>query len=521
MAVIERDVVLQGKTSEGNQTIDLPITRLANVEDTADVKETPAEGDYIPIIDGADNGQMKKTPFSAIAGAMGTPTAQGTSYENKTSGLASGNVQGAVDELAAHTKNKENPHGVTAAQLGIKPSDTVPAAPGSASAGSATAYARGDHVHPVQTTVTGNAGSATKLKNAVTISVTGDATGTSERWDGSGDASIPLALGKSGVKAGSYGPNANQNPANGGTFSVPELEVDEKGRVTGATTRTVTLPTILQAAPVQQVEPSHTIPSAPGKASAGTEDRYARGDHVHPEQASVTGNAGTATKLKDPHAIKLTGDATGQASFDGGADASITVTLANSGVGGGSYGPTADASPGFGGTFYVPNVVIDEKGRATSAINRKITLPPMAGSVVEDPVAPFGSSGTTLTLTEIPKATASFYTFTFAAPATDALENGLYNVEFIIAVTSKSMGNICVSGTILVLDGKVVGNALGCSASGTSALVGNASIAMIRESFVLQGSLVASEASLVFSSLTSLKSYTITKLLSFPTESKE
>lgn len=65
MAIIERDIVLQGKTASGDSTIDLPITALKNIEDTADIKEAPTTKDYIPIIDSADNGQMKKTPFVA------------------------------------------------------------------------------------------------------------------------------------------------------------------------------------------------------------------------------------------------------------------------------------------------------------------------------------------------------------------------------------------------------------------------------------------------------------------------
>lgn len=42
---------------------------------------------------------------------------------------------------------------------------------------------------------------------------------------------------------------------------------------------------------------SSTTPKAAGTASVGTETDYARGDHVHPAQTSVIGNAGTATKL--------------------------------------------------------------------------------------------------------------------------------------------------------------------------------------------------------------------------------
>lgn len=71
MAVLERDVVLTGQ-SGGRPTMDFPITRLANVEDTADIKEAPAAGDYVPIVDSADDGQMKKAPLSAILEPIAT-----------------------------------------------------------------------------------------------------------------------------------------------------------------------------------------------------------------------------------------------------------------------------------------------------------------------------------------------------------------------------------------------------------------------------------------------------------------
>ena len=48
-------------------------------------------------------------------------------------------------------------------------STTAPKANGTAAAGSASTVARSDHVHPLQTTVSGNAGSATKLATARTI----------------------------------------------------------------------------------------------------------------------------------------------------------------------------------------------------------------------------------------------------------------------------------------------------------------------------------------------------------------
>lgn len=42
--------------------------------------------------------------------------------------------------------------------------------------------------------------------------------------------------------------------------------------------------------------PSDTVPKANGIANTGTESDFARGDHVHPSQTSVSGNAGTSTK---------------------------------------------------------------------------------------------------------------------------------------------------------------------------------------------------------------------------------
>ena len=72
--------------------------------------------------------------------------------------------------------------------------------------------------------------------------------------------------------------------------------------------------------------PAENLPKAPAKATVGVSNKYAREDHVHPAQTSITGNAGTATKLADPKNITLTGVVTGSASFDGSAEASITTT---------------------------------------------------------------------------------------------------------------------------------------------------------------------------------------------------
>lgn len=63
-----------------------------------------------------------------------------------------------------------------------------------------------------------------------------------------------------------------------------------------------------------------------------------------------TTHAGKATRLAIARKISLTGDATGNTNFDGSADKSITVTLANTGVSAGTYSAIA----------------VDTKGRVTA-----------------------------------------------------------------------------------------------------------------------------------------------------------
>lgn len=68
---------------------------------------------------------------------------------------------------------------------------------------------------------------------------------------------------------------------------------------------------------------------------------------INPDQTNVE----TATKLKTSRTISLSGDASGSTQFDGSANATITVVLANSGVTAGTY----------------TKLTVDAKGRVTSA----------------------------------------------------------------------------------------------------------------------------------------------------------
>lgn len=203
-------------------------------------------------------------------------------------------------------------------------------------ASKATADSEGNAINTTYLKKTDGAASASKLTTARTISLTGDTTG-SVSFDGSANASIKTTLDNSGVTAGTYGPTAATTLSFGGSVNVPYAAFDSKGRATKAGHYAIKLP----AAPT-----------------------------------SVSGNAGTATKLATGRNISLTGDVTGTATaFDGSANASISATLANSGVTAGKYGPTAATTIAFGGSVNIPYTEFDAKGRAISATHYAIKFP--------------------------------------------------------------------------------------------------------------------------------------------------
>lgn len=80
---------------------------------------------------------------------------------------------------------------------------------------------------------------------------------------------------------------------------------------------------------------SSTTPKANGTAAVGSEtSSFARGDHVHPAQTTITGNAGSATKVNKNLAIKLNGGSTeGTNLFTFNGSAAKTVNITPSGIG--------------------------------------------------------------------------------------------------------------------------------------------------------------------------------------------
>ena len=76
-----------------------------------------------------------------------------------------------------------------------------------------------------------------------------------------------------------------------------------------------------------KISPATVAPLIAGTAAVGTSTKYAREDHRHPAQTTVSGNAGTATKLATPRVIAIAGAVSGSATFDGSSNVSNNSTL--------------------------------------------------------------------------------------------------------------------------------------------------------------------------------------------------
>ena len=200
-------------------------------------------------------------------------------YDNSESGIQSDNVKGAIDELYACASD----YSAYDTRLGNVESN------------------KSDKAATVSTV--GWDSTNKKLTKTINGTTTDIVTGEN-------------LLANSGVTAGSYGPSANATPGYGSTFNVPYITVDAKGRVTAASTKTVTIP-----------------------ASDNTNTTYSA------------------------------------ASSGGLSLSSNAFSIANSGVTAGSYGPSANATPGYGSTFNVPYITVNAKGQVTAASTKTVTIP--------------------------------------------------------------------------------------------------------------------------------------------------
>ena len=200
--------------------------------------------------------------------------------------------------------------------------------------------------------------------------------------------------------------------------------------------------------------------------------------HTH-SYAGSSSAGGAANSVKSNMIVKLNSgstEGTDMFTFNGSASKTVNITpstigasasshihsatdissgtlaadrLPTSGVATGNYGPSADSSPGHNGTFSVPYITVDAKGRVTSASTKTITLP--------------SDNNTDTKVTNTLNTTTKFYmtgtTATATTTGTQYFDTGIY--------TTTNAGQLQVTGG-LITGSNIVSDAAITDSLGTS-----------------------------------------------------
>lgn len=209
--------ILVGSTTiqADSKTDTLEIVAGANITlapDATNDRVTIAVGGTLPV---ANGGTGAATPAEALDNLGIAATVTELNY-----------LDGVTDNVQTQLNSKSPiSHASTDATYGVAnainyghvmASSVTPLANGIATVGTDNGkFAREGHVHPMQTTITGNAATATKLATARTITVSGDVYG-STTFDGSADVTLTLKSNQ-GVA-----PHGKQMFTSSGTFTVPD-----------------------------------------------------------------------------------------------------------------------------------------------------------------------------------------------------------------------------------------------------------------------------------------------------------
>ena len=73
-------------------------------------------------------------------------------------------------------------------------------------------------------------------------------------------------------------------------------------------------------------------PKVAGTLTAGSSSKVSRGDHVHPAQTTITGNAGTATTLATARTLTIQLNGTNQGAWNGSSAKTINITPSSIGA---------------------------------------------------------------------------------------------------------------------------------------------------------------------------------------------
>jgi hypothetical protein len=157
---------------------------------------------------------------------------------------------------------------------------------------------------------------------------------------------------------------------------------------------------------------------------------YTIGTLVANFEGNLAGTANAANALSTARTIAASGDATWSVSFDGSANVSSALTLANTGVTATTYGTSTS----------VPTIAVDGKGRITSASNTNIAFPVTTVN---------GASGTVvLTTSNIAEGTNQYFTTARAQAAI----SGTLPISVTSGVVSISQSGTATNGYLSSTD---------------------------------------------------------------------
>ena len=331
--------------------------RADSMDATLDVDGAYAVGDVVPgtdigtgtevsVVVGTVDATVDELGVTVTYRAGGTASSGASSGSSESSGSGSGGAAYAAGEgisIVGHTISAA----VTQAKL-----DALAEVARSASntaAGASTAVAmEAEARESADSALSGRIdaeaearhGAVSKVSEAVAArvaSVTGSGAVTASTG---ADMAVTVSHAASGVSAGAYGPTADSAPGFGSKVTVgARLSIDARGHVTSAQGRSVTIPSAVAtqtSAGLMSAADKKALDAAPSTYQPAGD--YAASSHTHAASdvssgvlpvarggtGNSTGNAATATRLRNARTVTLTGAVTGSASFDGSEDVTIT-----------------------------------------------------------------------------------------------------------------------------------------------------------------------------------------------------